>query len=335
MATMLDLPRSTQGASSATVSSTNVAWRDVWIYSALAYVIAWAIWSPMFPAALRALTGGMTPERFNPPGTLALGMFAPFVAAIIMRVFVSKEGIRGSFGFKRPVRYYVVAIFGPIVFVAMVLGTVAATGAGDFIMDGVRLGAVMRGAQVPRPNGPIWGLFINLLILGVPVTALLTLGEEYGWRGYLLRKLLPLGEVKAGIVVGVIWGAWHLPALLAGLNYPGQNTWLVLAVFATTTILLSMLHTRMFVAAGASVMVVTFLHASLNTFSDRLTDAKHLTGDPLIVSAGGVIAIGILLLVTGAVYLGRGRARRIEIDVPTIAAMDLAHIAVRPRAPSN
>jgi membrane protease YdiL (CAAX protease family) len=334
MATTLDLPRSTQDASSTTLSSTKVVWRDVWIYSALAYVIAWAIWSPMFPAALRALTGGMTPERFNPPGTLALGMFAPLVAAIIMRVFVSKEGIRGSFGFKRPLRYYMVAIFGPIVFVAMVLGIVLATGVGDFIIDGVRLGAAMRGAQAPRPNGPVWALFINLLILGVPVTALLTLGEEYGWRGYLLRKLLPLGEVKAGIVVGVIWGAWHLPALLAGLNYPGQNTWLVLAVFATTTILLSMLHTRMFVAAGASVMVVTFLHASLNAFSDRLTDAKHLTGDPLIVSAGGVIAIGILVVATAAVYLERGRARRTEVDIPTIAATDVEQIAVRPRAAS-
>ena len=335
MATTLELPRSTQAASSPTRSATKIAWRDVGIYSALAYVIAWGIWSPMFPAALRALTGGMTPERFNPPATLALGMFAPLVAAIIMRVFVSKEGIRGSFGFKRPVRYYLIAIFGPILFVATVLGTVVATGVGDMVIDGVRLGAVMRGAEVPRPNGPVWALFINLLILGVPVTALLTLGEEYGWRGYLLRKLLPLGEVKAGVAVGVIWGAWHLPALLAGLNYPGQNTWLALGVFATTTILLSMLHTRMFVAAGASVMVVTFLHASLNAFSDRLTDAKHLTGDPLIVSAGGVIAIGILAVVTAAVYLRRGRGRRTEVEVPATAAAAVEQIAVRTRAASN
>jgi CAAX protease family protein len=335
MATTLDLPRSPQNASSSTVSSTKVAWRDVWIYSALAYVIAWAIWSPMFPAALRAVTGGMTPERFNPPGTLALGMFAPLVAAIIMRLFVSREGVRGSFGFKRPVRYYLVAIFGPILFVSTVLGIVVATGVGDMMIDGVRLGAIMRGAQAPRQNGPAWALFVNLLILGVPVTALLTLGEEYGWRGYLLRKLLPLGEVKAGVVVGVIWGAWHLPALLAGLNYPGQNTWLVLAVFGTTTILLSMLHTRMFVAAGASVIVVTFLHASLNTFSDRLTDAKHLTGDPLIVSAGGVIAIGILAVVTAVVYLGRARAPRTEVEIPAIAASDEEQIAVRAGAASN
>jgi uncharacterized protein len=335
MATKLELPRSTQVASSTTRSANKVAWRDVWIYSALAYVIAWAIWSPMFPAALRALTGGMTPAKFNPPATLALGMFAPLIAAIIMRVFVSKEGIRGSLGFKRPVRFYLLAIFGPILFVSMVLGIVVATGAGDMVVNGVGLGAVMRGTEVPQPNAPVWGLFVNLLLLGVPVTALLTLGEEYGWRGYLLQKLLPLGEVKAGAAVGVIWGAWHLPALLAGLNYPGQNTWLVLAVFATTTILLSMLHTRMFVAAGTSVMVVTFLHASLNAFSDRLTDAKHLTGDPLIVSAGGVIAIGILAVVTAGVYLWRGRGRRTQVEGATLAATNVEQIAVQPRAESN
>jgi membrane protease YdiL (CAAX protease family) len=36
------------------------------------------------------------------------------------------------------------------------------------------------------------------------------------WRGYLLPRLLPLGEIKATLIVAIIWAMWHLPILLIG-----------------------------------------------------------------------------------------------------------------------
>jgi len=124
-----------------------------------------------------------------------------------------------------------------------------------------------------------------LTFVGVPIGTLLAFGEEFGWRGYLLPKLLPLGEVKAALIVGLIWGPWHLPLLIVGLNYPGQPIIAVLAVFLLSATLLSFLHTRFYVASGYSLIAVALLHGSLNTFSDRLTDPEHLSGNPLIVSA--------------------------------------------------
>ncbi len=45
-------------------------------------------------------------------------------------------------------------------------------------------------------------------------------GEEWGWRGYLFPKLRQLtGTVPALIISGIIWGVWHLPSLLEGLNF--------------------------------------------------------------------------------------------------------------------
>jgi membrane protease YdiL (CAAX protease family) len=44
-------------------------------------------------------------------------------------------------------------------------------------------------------------------------------GEEFGWRGYLQQKLMPLGPRKAMLLVGAIWAVWHWPAILLGLNY--------------------------------------------------------------------------------------------------------------------
>lgn len=47
------------------------------------------------------------------------------------------------------------------------------------------------------------------------------MGEELGWRGFLLPKLLPLGQWKAILISNIIWGLWHAPVIVQGLNYPG------------------------------------------------------------------------------------------------------------------
>lgn len=47
-----------------------------------------------------------------------------------------------------------------------------------------------------------------------------TLGEELGWRGYLLYGLKnSLGSVKAVLLTGIIWGFWHAPMIAMGHNY--------------------------------------------------------------------------------------------------------------------
>ena len=61
---------------------------------------------------------------------------------------------------------------------------------------------------------PLYVLPVMALLL-IP-ECIVAFGEEYGWRGYLLPRLMPLGEIKASLIVGVIWSLWHLPALAGG-----------------------------------------------------------------------------------------------------------------------
>ncbi len=55
---------------------------------------------------------------------------------------------------------------------------------------------------------------------GALVNIPFAIGEELGWRGYLLPKLQPLGFWKANLILGGIWGIWHTPLILLGHNYP-------------------------------------------------------------------------------------------------------------------
>jgi CAAX protease family protein len=190
-------------------------------------------------------------------------------------------------------------LVGPAVFVTAAVGIATATGIGGFTL-GV--------------NTPFVTVWLTLLLINGPISAVLTLGEEYGWRGYLLPKLLPLGEFKASAIIALIWAPWHLPLLMVGLNYLSKNPLAVMAFMLLLTLGLSILLTRLFVVAGGSVLVVALAHASFNAFGDRLSDSAHLSGDPFLVSVGGVLGFALMALVIGVVsgYRRRRSQRKVR-----------------------
>lgn len=75
------------------------------------------------------------------------------------------------------------------------------------------------GSVVPE-NMPQFFIFMFILSLTIFLlpAVILALGEEFGFRGYLLPKLIPLGRYKALIISGSIWGLWRIP-----LNYLTGN----------------------------------------------------------------------------------------------------------------
>jgi membrane protease YdiL (CAAX protease family) len=278
-----------------------VQWRHAVGFVALAYGITWLTWASVMPDAFHALLNGTTPSTYTFAGGGA-GMFGPAIAALIMRRFVSRDPIRGTVGARRNWRYYAIAIAGPMLLVTATIVISMTAGIAEF-----------------DPGKPVWLVYVAL-VAATPIAAVMTLGEEYGWRGYLLPKLLPLGEVKASIIVGLVWGPWHAPLLFAGLNYGGVNPFAALAFMTAVTVLLSLLFTRLFVVAGGSVMVVAFAHASLNGFSDRLADAAHLAGNPLVAGITGLVGLGVLAVTVLWVYGHRRSAQqRVAVRVVTAA----------------
>lgn len=272
-----------------------VAWGHVALFALLSYAIAWALILPFIPNVFDLIRADETPAELDISIVPVFAMFAPAVAAVVMRLFVSKEGLKGSLGPLRAWRFYALALVLPAVLVSLAIGIDVVTGWGDFTWD----------EEVPLPLE-----YVVLAVSALTFIALLTFGEEYGWRGYLLPKLLPLGEVKAAVVVGLIWGPWHAPLLAAGLNFSSVNPLAAIGVFVITAIALSLLFTRAFLAAGGAVLVPVIMHASFNSFSDTLTTTDHLSGDPLIVTPAGLVGIALLLLTVIVAHTASRQRRR-------------------------
>jgi membrane protease YdiL (CAAX protease family) len=263
----------------------HVNWGEVILFVLLAFGLAW-VWSGfwLLPYLGILLTQSTTPtDMVEQLGAVAVlpTMLTPMIAALIMRLFVSKEGLKGSLGLLRSPKYYLAALIVPAVFVTAVVLIVQALGLGEF-----------------RWSEANWFVYLMLLVIALPVT-LFTFGEEYGWRGYLLPRLLPLGEIRASVLLGVIWGVWHLPLIMAGLNYPGVNVLLAIIIFTFVTVALSFTYTWFYVASSGSVLVAAVFHASTNQFSDTFWVPPLLSGAnpfaPSLVSAVLIMALVVVV----------------------------------------
>jgi uncharacterized protein len=284
----------TAGTAAQAPSRALVNWREVVLFGLLAYGLAWA-WSGFFllPYLGELLTRSTTPtDLVDKLGAMAVlpTMLTPMIAALFMRIFVSKEGVKGSLGLLRSPMYYLAALVIPAVFVtAVVLITTQAV-----VIPGAGTVGEFRWSEAG------WLTYLTLMVSALPVI-LFTFGEEYGWRGYLLPRLLPLGEIRASVLLGVIWGLWHLPLLLAGLNYPGVNVWLAIIVFTFVTVGLSFTYTWFYLASSGSVLIAAVYHASFNNFSDTFWAPPLLSGaNPFAPSlVGGVLILALVVVVYG------------------------------------
>jgi len=154
----------------------------------------------------------------------------------------------------------------------------------------------------PASAGLFWTFqfLIIGLVANLTFPIIMMLGEEYGWRSYLLPKLLPLGFGKANIIVGVIWGIWHAPVILMGYNY-GMYAWTGVILFIIVTTILGTLFNYMYVR-GNSVILVAVGHGWFNGLIPSVILLTGFMGKETIIAPLGLIGIAIMvvLLFVGA-----------------------------------
>ncbi|WP_349827036.1 CPBP family intramembrane glutamic endopeptidase [Brevibacterium litoralis] len=243
------------------------------VFLLVSFGLAWLVALPLW------LGDGLASPWFLPVS--AAMMFTPAIGALSSALLVDRPGSRRevlrSLGIwplpraGRLIGYAALAVVVPaaLVLVALPIGAVLGVYPADLTgLSGFRevLSAQLTASGSPPPPFPLWVLVV-LQLVSIPVGALVNTipaaGEEIGWRGWLLPRLLPLGTVPAILVSGIAWGFWHAPLILLGYNYPLAPGWLgVLAMTGMCTVVgavFAWLRIR-----SESVWPAALAHGSLN-----------------------------------------------------------------------
>lgn len=209
------------------------------------------------------------------PGLVALGLQ--------LRFRRSARGLGWGFGGGR---YWVAGYFVPILYALLTYLLVWASPLGDpdwEVLD--RLGAR-------------W----HLLGLGTIQSCLFALGEEIGWRGYLVPRLARIyGFDRTAVLSGLIWAAWHFPLILFAGYTAGAPAWYSILCFTLMIVGISYFYAWITLRSG-SVWPAVLLHGSHNLYVQGVFDRATVDTGPTEFWIGefgaglAVVAVVVALL---------------------------------------
>ena len=239
--------------------------KNIYWFLGITVLLSW----PLFLASL--VLGDMDPttRQLTTQGLWAIAMWGPGIAAIITTLFIAKVPFSSlRLNTLGPKRFYLWAWFLPVVLTLLsglftVLFGIAKLDL-NFTMIRTAMEAAAGGNEVPV-EVIVLSQTLLALTLAPFLNMLFTMGEELGWRGFLLPRLMPLGQWKAALWSGVIWGVWHAPVIVQGHNYPGYP---VLGVFMMIIfcILLGTIITWLYINTK-SPWVAALAHGSVNAIA--------------------------------------------------------------------
>ncbi len=209
-------------------------------------------------------------------------------------------------------RYEIAGYLIPLGYVSLIYGFVWSTGLGGFYNQAF-LDLVVREfgfGPLPQWANVAFYFFFTATIAVIKDFATV-LGEEIGWRGFLVPELAKRhGFVATSLISGIIWALWHYPILLLGPYHSQTPTWYYLPLFTVTVVAINFLWTWMRLKSG-SIWPCVILHASHNTFFQRFFDPLTVYNGKTPYIAGEFGASLTVVSVLIAMYFWR---RRNEVE---------------------
>ncbi len=262
--------------------------RGIVAYLIIAFGVTWATWIPIWLL-------GIPPNSDIFNMGVMVAAFAPALAAIIVRRWVTREGFADAGlapNLRRAWPFYIFAWLWPVL-ACVTLGIAGLFGV-----------AVLN--EVASGLAPA-------LVLALVMTPVL-FGEEFGWRSYLQIRLFSNRPLLAALATGTIWGVWHYPMVLGG--YLGnQHGLLGFVVFPTYTILFSILLGWFRLRTG-SVWAPSLAHAANNMVLEAIAPALFVTlpgnGDLMLDPRGLVVLIPLGLVCAWIILSGQLQPKESE-----------------------
>jgi len=166
-------------------------------------------------------------------------MWCPALAVLVAHRLLGRE-LR-SLAWRWPNgRYMAAAYFVPVAYTSIAYGAVWASRLAGWNSGFVNLVAQDFGLRGLPEAGSLTLYIIFMATGGVIQNLSMTVGEEIGWRGFLVPELVKqMSFTKASFLSGVLWAAWHSPLLLFADYNAGTNRWYALGCSSITCVSLS------------------------------------------------------------------------------------------------
>lgn len=240
------------------------------IFVVLTYAVTWTCWSPL---VFRA--SWLTSDIAN--GLLLAGALTPMLVAFCLWPWGAPLKLKTLFHWR--IAWWTIPVSVLLVPVTVILVR-------SFFPPDLSLDPYFE--MIP-------GTLFPFLML-IPII----FGEEFGWRGYLFPQLMQrFGFLSSALLVGLIWGLWHLPLFFMGF-YPliwgsiaisfGLIVWQMLC----SSIYISWLYAE----SGYRILIPCLLHTSNNTFGpvalpNDASDSDRFFFSVIISSVATLFCLGI------------------------------------------
>jgi len=224
--------------------------RRVIVFLTIAFVWSWVSWF----IAMHYLAPGINDKTIRPFITfLFIGLYGPLISAIVTTWYFDGFGgvvvlLKKLTIWKNPVIIYLTIVFLPLLIsgAGIALYKICYGSVGRFDVHAIQMVPIVLWAALRA--GPI--------------------GEEMGWRGFLLPALQKqFSPLKSSLIIGFIWFAWHIPLFFApyGTAVSGApitvGAVLFFYIFVTC---LACIYTWLVNRSNGSLLVALLIHLSFN-----------------------------------------------------------------------
>lgn len=249
-------------------------------YFTLTFLISWGLWIP----TLYHLGRGQGQTAGLCALVLAyVGVYGPSLAALAIGAVLD-----GRQGIVRLLRKFLIWRCHPVWYGVALLAPV-------LMRAGAVLVSMAGGRSAPQLDLSRWAAVVPIVLVSLVGGPL---GEEAGWRGFALPRLrVRLGPLPSSILVGVIWGLWHLPEFVWAV--PGITPPISFASFLVGTVANSVLFAWILDHTDGSLLLAVLYHTSLNATANFLallspslsSGADLMRPTPWVFSGAALVAV--------------------------------------------
>ncbi len=281
------------------------------IYIITTFLLTWSIFFALM------LSGGL--ENPNARSLVIFCMMVPAISSILTSL-LTKNKLKDIWikpNLKGNIKYYIIGWILPFILVIIGLLTYFLIFPSHF--DGsmntyinTNINRMIEMGQTPPSMEEVKPLLIFQLATTIFVAPIINfiscLGEELGWRGYLLPSLCEkYSYLKATIISSIIWGIWHAPIIAMGHNYgTGYKTAPIGGIFAMIIFCIAIGSMLSYLTLKTKSCIPAIIsHGMINGFGVvgsiflSTSNSNPFLG-PLptgILGGGGFIVISIICLV--------------------------------------